>query len=70
MSTDLELMKRMLLIRFFEERVDKLFGAGELKGTSHLALGEEAKPKLKPKKSSTTKSYPYKKATSSQKSST
>ncbi|MHB9025380.1 MAG: thiamine pyrophosphate-dependent dehydrogenase E1 component subunit alpha [Armatimonadota bacterium] len=37
-----ELLCRMLLIRRFEERVDALFADGELKGTSHLAVGQEA----------------------------
>lgn len=37
-----DLLHRMLLIRQFEERVDALFAAGELKGTSHLAVGQEA----------------------------
>lgn len=32
----------MLLIRRFEERVDHLFAAGELRGTSHLSVGQEA----------------------------
>lgn len=32
----------MLLIRLFESRVNDLFVAGELKGTSHLAVGMEA----------------------------
>lgn len=32
----------MLLIRRFEERVDALFAAGELRGTSHLSAGQEA----------------------------
>lgn len=32
----------MLLIRRFEERVDELFAAGELRGTSHLSAGQEA----------------------------
>jgi TPP-dependent pyruvate/acetoin dehydrogenase alpha subunit len=32
----------MQLIRTFEQRVDALFAAGELRGTSHLAVGEEA----------------------------
>lgn len=32
----------MLLIRRFEEQVDKLFAAGELRGTSHLSAGQEA----------------------------
>jgi TPP-dependent pyruvate/acetoin dehydrogenase alpha subunit len=32
----------MLLIRRLEERVDALFAAGELRGTSHLSAGQEA----------------------------
>lgn len=32
----------MLLIRRFEERIDALFAAGELRGTSHLSAGQEA----------------------------
>lgn len=32
----------MLLIRHFETRVDQLFAAGELRGTSHLSAGQEA----------------------------
>lgn len=32
----------MLLIRHFEEQVDRLFAAGELRGTSHLSVGQEA----------------------------
>ena len=32
----------MILIRRFEERVDSLFAAGELRGTSHLSAGQEA----------------------------
>lgn len=32
----------MLLIRRFEEKVDHLFAAGELRGTSHLSAGQEA----------------------------
>lgn len=38
----IEHYRRMLLIRAFEERVDALFAAGELKGTSHLSVGQEA----------------------------
>ncbi|MHB9134432.1 MAG: thiamine pyrophosphate-dependent dehydrogenase E1 component subunit alpha [Armatimonadota bacterium] len=41
-TTHLDLLRRMLLIRRFEERVDELFAAGKLKGTSHLAVGQEA----------------------------
>jgi len=37
-----DLLHCMLLIRKFEERVNALFAAGELKGTSHLAVGQEA----------------------------
>jgi len=32
----------MVLIRRFEERINTLFAAGELKGTSHLSVGQEA----------------------------
>ncbi|MEA4848403.1 MAG: pyruvate dehydrogenase (acetyl-transferring) E1 component subunit alpha, partial [Clostridiaceae bacterium] len=32
----------MLKIRFFEERVEKLFLAGEIPGFVHLYIGEEA----------------------------
>jgi len=42
LDTHGELLRRMLLIRHFEERVDAFFAAGELKGTSHLAVGQEA----------------------------
>ena len=42
MADYLELLRRMLVIRYFEERVNVLFAAGELKGTSHLAVGQEA----------------------------
>jgi TPP-dependent pyruvate/acetoin dehydrogenase alpha subunit len=38
----IEMLKRMMIIHHFEMRVDKLFAAGELKGTSHLAMGQEA----------------------------
>jgi TPP-dependent pyruvate/acetoin dehydrogenase alpha subunit len=38
----LEMLRRMMVIHHFEMRVDKLFAAGELKGTSHLAMGQEA----------------------------
>ncbi|MHB0937386.1 MAG: thiamine pyrophosphate-dependent dehydrogenase E1 component subunit alpha [Armatimonadota bacterium] len=36
------LLRCMLLIRHFETRVDQLFAAGELRGTSHLSAGQEA----------------------------
>ena len=32
----------MMLIRCFETRIDRLFAAGELRGTSHLSVGQEA----------------------------
>lgn len=32
----------MLVIRFFEERVEELFGRGVIRGTAHLAIGQEA----------------------------
>lgn len=34
--------KTMLVIRFFEEVVEELFGRGVIKGTAHLAIGQEA----------------------------
>ena len=34
--------RTMLLIRRFEEKVDRLFATGELSGTSHLCAGQEA----------------------------
>ncbi|HOF88345.1 MAG TPA: thiamine pyrophosphate-dependent dehydrogenase E1 component subunit alpha [Armatimonadota bacterium] len=36
------ILRTMLLIRRLEERVDALFAAGELRGTSHLSAGQEA----------------------------
>lgn len=42
LETPAALLRRMLLIRHFEMRVDELFAAGQLKGTSHLAAGQEA----------------------------
>lgn len=38
----LDLYKKMLLIRKFEERVSRLFAEGEIPGFVHLYLGEEA----------------------------
>ena len=38
----LELYRKMLLIRRFEERLEKLFGGGELSGTTHACIGQEA----------------------------
>lgn len=41
-SSPINRLAMMLTIRLFEEKVDELFAAGELKGTSHLAAGQEA----------------------------
>ena len=41
-QTSIDILQRMMLIRTFESRVNELFAAGELKGTSHLAVGMEA----------------------------
>ena len=38
----LGMYKRMLIIRYFEERVDKLFAQGRIMGTAHLCVGQEA----------------------------
>jgi pyruvate dehydrogenase E1 component alpha subunit len=37
-----EFYRQMLRIRLFEERVNKLFAAGHLYGTTHLYIGQEA----------------------------
>ncbi len=42
LDTPVAQLRAMQLIRSFEMRVDALFAAGELRGTSHLAVGEEA----------------------------
>lgn len=42
LNTHLDLLAGMLLIRRFEERIDRLFAAQELRGTSHLYVGQEA----------------------------
>jgi 2-oxoisovalerate dehydrogenase E1 component len=42
MSTDLELFKKMLLIRKFEERLLNEFSSGKLVGTTHAYIGQEA----------------------------
>jgi len=39
---DVELFRRLLLIRRFEETVQSLFQKGEVHGTTHLYVGEEA----------------------------
>jgi len=35
-------LRRMLLIRAFEERLDQLFAEGSLRGTTHFCIGQEA----------------------------
>lgn len=37
-----ELLKRMLLIRAFEEKAEELYALGKLHGTMHLSIGQEA----------------------------
>ncbi|MBO0424246.1 pyruvate dehydrogenase [Enterococcus plantarum] len=39
---DLEALKKMWEIRIFEETIQELFDAGELHGTMHLCIGQEA----------------------------
>lgn len=41
-STLLAVLRSMLLIRRFEEKLDDLFSSGVIKGTSHLYAGQEA----------------------------
>ncbi len=38
----LKMMKDMLLIRAFEEKVNEMFMMGKIHGTTHLAIGQEA----------------------------
>ena len=38
----LPILRQMLLIRRFEEKLDELFSSGVIKGTSHLYAGQEA----------------------------
>lgn len=38
----MQMFGRMLLIRRFEERLEKLFAGGELSGTTHVCIGQEA----------------------------
>ena len=42
MTSAVELYRRMLLIRRFEERVLELFSQGKLSGTTHTYIGQEA----------------------------
>lgn len=37
-----EALAQMLLIREFEEEVDRMFARGQIRGTTHLAIGQEA----------------------------
>jgi TPP-dependent pyruvate/acetoin dehydrogenase alpha subunit len=41
-STDLDMYRRMRLIREFEDNVQALFQKGEVHGTTHLYSGQEA----------------------------
>lgn len=41
-DTLLDYYKQMLLIRYFEEQIEALFGRGLVKGTAHPAIGQEA----------------------------
>jgi len=41
-ATLLDLYERMLLIRRFEEEVERLFTRGRIHGTTHLCIGQEA----------------------------
>lgn len=38
----IDLYKQMWLIRFFEEKVDEFFAKGQIHGTTHLCVGQEA----------------------------
>jgi len=38
----IEMLRQMLRIRYFEEKVEELFKMNEIKGTTHLYIGEEA----------------------------
>src|SRR5690625_659107 len=37
-----DLYKQMWLIRWFEEKVDEFFAKGQIHGTTHLCVGQEA----------------------------
>jgi TPP-dependent pyruvate/acetoin dehydrogenase alpha subunit len=41
-TTYLEMLKKMLQIRYFEEQVDQFYMLGEVHGTGHLYIGQEA----------------------------
>src|SRR4030042_305663 len=41
-ETYLEMLKKMLQIRYFEEQVDQFYMKGEVHGTGHLYIGMEA----------------------------
>ena len=38
----IDLLRRMLLIRHFEEKCAELYSAGKIRGFLHLCIGEEA----------------------------
>lgn len=44
MNSKLDALARMSLIRQFEERVEEVFVQGELRGTAHTCIGQEAIP--------------------------
>lgn len=41
-SLETQMLERMDLIRFFEEKADELFALGRVHGTMHLSIGQEA----------------------------
>ena len=42
LSDRIEQLRRMMEIRFVEERIQKLFSEGHVRGSTHLASGQEA----------------------------
>ena len=42
LSDPIEQLRRMMEIRFVEERIQKLFSEGHVRGSTHLASGQEA----------------------------
>ncbi len=42
MNTKLDILRKMYLIRFFEQKTDELFAQKTMHGTTHLAIGQEA----------------------------
>ncbi len=39
---EIEILRKMYLIRAFEEMAEKLYGMGKIHGTMHLSIGMEA----------------------------